>query len=294
VQDAGRIRLSKQASPARLRFVAPARTAVTKALIDQPVFGDLAEFRHLLSGPTWPSLDQLNELLQPLPHALTGQALRLQAQEALDDGDNYEQRIFHHGLIATRSGNWHDLLNALVWKQFPAIKSALNAGQVEDMQRIGLQQRTRRQCAFTQFDEAGAVVLLRDANLLAAWDRHDWDTLFRVNREAWRDGRITLKIFGHALYEHALNLDMLLVSKTLVIVDKTGELAAGGVDRFVADAISAGHCLGDPQDLRPLPISGIPGWHHLTQDVGFYREQPCFRPVRAGRRYPPPLQASRA
>ena len=275
-----------------MRFVAPARAAVTKALIEQPVFGDLAEFRHLLSGPDWPGLRELNELLQPLRHSLTGQPLRLHAQEALGDGDNYEQRIFRHGLIATRSGNWHDLLNALVWKQFPATKSALNVGQVEDMQRVGLQQRTRRQCAFTQFDEAGAVVVLRDADLLDAWDQHDWDSLFRINGDAWRDGRITLKIFGHALYEHALNLDMLLVSKTLVIVDSGGELAAEGIDRFVAGAIAAGNCLGDPQDLRPLPISGIPGWHHRVQDAGFYREQPCFRPVRAGRRYPSPLHTT--
>jgi len=274
-----------------MRFIAPERAAVTEALIAQPVFAGLAAFRPLLLAPAWPSVAELNALVQPLRHRVSGAPLWLHAQEILEDGENYEQRILRHGLIATRSGNWHDLLNALVWHQFPAIKSALNAGQVEDMARVGLQQRTRRQCAYTQFDEAGAVVVLRDSALLAQWDGHDWDGLFRGNAHAWQDGRITLKVFGHALYEHALNPAMLLVSKTLVILDEDSALGVDDIDRHVADAIADGACLGDPQELRPLPMSGIPGWHRQTQDAAFYRDQPCFRPLRAGRRYPPPLRA---
>jgi hypothetical protein len=272
-----------------MRFVAPARAAVSGDLFEQRVFAGLGDLREFLLGPAWPSLDELNAMLQPLTHRVTGQALSLLAQEAIDDHENYERRIFQRGLIATRSGNWHDLLNALVWKQFPAIKSALNAGQVEDMARIGLQQRTRRQCAFTQFDEAGAVVVLRQPQLLQLWDRHDWDGLFRRHRDAWEDGSITLKVFGHALFEHALNPDMLLVSKTLVIVDGQTGVDDNSIDARIAAAIAAGDCLGDPQELRPLPLSGIPGWHREAQDAGFYRDQPCFRPVRAGRIYPDPL-----
>ena len=272
-----------------MRFVAPERAAVERQLFEQPVFASLDRYRELLQGPAWPSLAELNSMLQPLLHRVTGMPLALLAQESIEDQDNYEQRIFQRGLIATRSGNWHDLLNALVWKQFPAIKSALNAGQVEDMARVGLQQRTRRQCAFTQFDEAGAVVLLRRTALLELWDRHDWDGLFRLNREAWLEGSITLKVFGHALFEHALNPAMLLVSKTLVIVDGKHDPGEDGIDERVAAAIAAGRCLGDPQELRPLPLSGIPGWHRQVQDAGFYRDQPCFRPVRAGRIYPVPL-----
>jgi len=93
------------------------------------------------------------------------------------------------------------------------------------------------------------------------------------------------------LYEHALNTDMLLVSKTLVILDSDGEISVDDIDPFAADALAASSCLGDPQDLRPLPLSGIPGWHRLPQDAAFYRDQPCFRPVREGRRYPVPLQS---
>ena len=273
-----------------MRFIAPERTAVDAQLIAQPVFADLAAYGDLLLGPSWPSLAELNAAVRPLRHRATDNPLTLIAQESLDDGENYEQRIFQLGLIATRSGNWHDLLNALAWKRFPAIKSVLNAAQVEDMKRVGLRQRTRRQCALTQFDEAGAVVVLRDAALLALWDQHDWEGLFLRQRDAWRDGRITLAVVGHALLEHALNPDMLLVSKTLVMVDELAGIDQQCIDRQIAAAIAAGACLGDPQELRPLPLSGIPGWHREPQDAEFYRNKPCFRPIRPGRCYPAPLR----
>ncbi len=44
----------------------------------------------------------------------------------------------------------------------------------------------------------------------------------------------------------------------------------------------------DPLQLRPLPLAGIPGWHDV-QDSAFYRNADYFRPLRAGRAYPPPL-----
>jgi hypothetical protein len=272
-----------------MRFLAPARAGLDPARFAHPVFEGLAPFKDLLLAEHWPALADLDARLQPLRHGVSGLPLALVGQAVLDDAENYERRIFQRGLIATRDGNWHDLFNALVWRCFPAIKSALNAAQVEDMARMGLAERTRRQCALTQFDEAGAIVLLRDPELLPAWDRHDWPGLFLDRQAAWRDGGIRLWVFGHALYEHALNPDMLLVSKTLVLVDDGQGDGQADMDRRVAAAIAARHCLADPQQLRPLPMPGIPAWHPRRQDAAFYRELPCFRPLRPGRIYPPPL-----
>lgn len=235
----------------------------------------------------------MDAALQPLRHALTGNALCLQDQSALADGLSYEQRIFQQGGIATRSGNWHDLFNALAWKAFPVLKSTLNALQVADGARAGSTQRTRRQEALTQFDEAGAVVVLRDASLLALWDRHDWQALFLEHASAWQDGRIQVHVFGHALYEHALLPDMLLVSKTLVLHDAAGKLRPGDVDAATARFISSPQGLADPQELRPLPLSGMPGWHRERQDEAFYRGKPCFRALRPGRIYPAPFAVQR-
>lgn len=277
-----------------MRFLAPARTDVAAATFDHPVFSPLAPWRGLLDGADWPGIDDLDARLSPLRHASTGRELHLvdQAGCALD-GQHYETRIHAQGRIATRTENWHDLFNALAWKRLPAVKSALNSRQVADIARNGARQRTRGQDAMTQFDEAGAIVVLRDTALLAPWDAHDWQELFLGQRQAWLDGTITLVIVGHALHEHALAPAMWLVAKTLVIDASRGDVPAAaidtdGIDARAGAAIDAGDWLRDPPELRPLPVSGIPGWREARQDATFYRDAPCFRPRRAGRAYPPP------
>lgn len=269
-----------------MRFTAPARAGLDPRLFDQPIFDALAADRDWLLSGQWPGLDQVNQRLAPLRHAHSGQLLRFVAPDEMDT-DNYEVRIFRDGRIATRVDNWHDLFNALAWKQFPSIKSALNRAQVQDMEAVGCPQRTRRQAALTQFDEAGAIVVLRDASLVDAWNAHDWDRLFLQQRAAWMDGSVQLHVLGHALFEHALNPAMLLVGKCIALLAPE-PIDAGALDRRVAKAINARHCLVDPQDLRPLPLAGLPGWHSDRQDARFYRDQPCFRPLRPGRIYPPP------
>lgn len=41
----------------------------------------------------------------------------------------YDARIVEEGVVPTRNGSWHDLLNALVWATFPRAKRALHARQ---------------------------------------------------------------------------------------------------------------------------------------------------------------------
>lgn len=276
-----------------MRFIAPPREAVSADVFGQRVFAGLSAYRDLLSERDWPTLAALNDRLMPLRHRITGRDLSFVEQAAvLADAVHYELRIFREAAIATRADNWHDLLNALIWARYPAIKSALNARQSADIERIGSQRRTRAQDALTQFDEAGAMVCVHDPRLLALWDGHDWPGLFLAEAEAWRDGRIEAQVFGHALLEHALAPGMLLTAKCLVWFDPQARLAASGLDACLAERIAGGECLNDPQALRPLPLSGIPGWHGGTQDAGFYRNAACFRPLRPGRRYPPPLNGS--
>ncbi|MBS0430872.1 MAG: DUF3025 domain-containing protein, partial [Proteobacteria bacterium] len=56
-----------------------------------------------------------------------------------------------------------------------------------------------------------------------------------------------------------------------------------------ARAIRTGQLLRDPLELRPLPLSGIPGWHPDGETEDFHRTAPCHQPLRAGRVYPGPL-----
>jgi len=152
---------------------------------------------------------------------------------------------------------------------------------------MGPKLRSRAQYAMTHFDEAGVLVLLRDPALLALWDAHDWHGLFWRQRQAWHDGAIELDIFGHALLEHALSPDKLLVGKALVWL-ASGDADIEQLRAACAKAIDAGVVLNDPLQLRPLPLSGIPGWRADSEAEAFHHGAACYQPRRADRRYPPP------
>jgi hypothetical protein len=263
-----------------MRYVAPARGTVDRAVFNRLPLAGWGAYAAFLQGPQWPTIDALNA------HWPADARERFVAQTPalLADGCHYEQRIADSGIIATRERNWHDLFNALAWLRYPVLKRALNAQQAAEIALVGTKQRTRPQCALTHFDEGGVILLLRDEGLLALWDAHDWHGLFWRERSAWTDGRLALVVFGHALFEHALTPEKLLVGKALAVWGGADETAAC---EAVAQAIGAGRLLRDPQELRPLPLSGLPGWHTDNAGEGFHREAACYRPLRPGRRYPP-------
>jgi hypothetical protein len=260
-----------------MRFVAPPRAAVSPAVFAHPVFAEYRHWRGLLAAPDWPGLDLLNRLFD-YPPALGLRAVA-QTPALLEDGLHYEARIAERGQLATREANWHDLLNALVWRRHPAIKRAMNRRQVADVARIGARERTRGQCALTHFDEAGVVLLLRDPARLAAWDRHDWPGLFTGLAE----GDFAIAVIGHALLEHALDPARLLVGKALAALhpQPAGELPT--VLAAIARGIADGTLLDDPQGLRPLPLMGLPGWHAQAGEAGFLASAAKYRVV-SGRR----------
>jgi DUF3025 family protein len=263
-----------------MRYVAPTREALDARVFGCPPLDAWLQPQGFLTGAHWPSLDALNAQ-RP---ASMAQRFVAQTPALLADGLHYEERIAEAGAIATREGNWHDLLNAMVWMRYPRIKQALNRRQVREIAVMGRRERSRPQCALTHFDEGGIVVRLREPAMIKAWDVHDWETLFRVHRQAWLDADATVHVFGHALLEHALTPGKLMVGKALVFMGDEGD----ALDACAA-AIDSGQALNDPQELRPFPLSGIPGWHIDGDRADFYQATPCFQPVRAGRVYPPPL-----
>lgn len=263
---------------ARTRFIAPARHTVGASVFDHPIFAGYARHLDLLVGPHWPALETLNA-------RLPANAPRLVTQDdaLLRDGAHYETRIHAHGRIATRPQNWHDLFNALVWIEHTPIKRALNVRQVADIARFGPSTRSRAQCALTHFDEAGVVVWIDDACLLAAWDAHDWRGWFGQHA-AFAQGHIRVHVFGHALLEHALRPELMPTAKCLVVQGGTPD----AWHEPLAAAIASCAVLNDPQELRPLPLAGLPGWSQHRHDPGFF-DGDAFCPLRQGRRYPAPL-----
>ena len=265
-----------------MRYIAPARGTVDPQVFGRMPLAAWHEYAGLLEESQWPTLDALNALLP----ADARTRFVAQDHQLLADGLHYEQRIAERGQIATRTGNWHDLLNALAWLRYPAIKQALNQRQMSEIARMGPKLRSRPQYALTHFDEAGVIVTLQDPALLPLWDAHDWHGLFWRQRQAWLNGSIRLKLFGHALLEHALNPDKLLVGKALVF-QATCSVDASQVNTCCAEAITTGQLLCDPLELRPLPLAGIPGWRVDNADEAFHLATACYQPRRAGREYPP-------
>lgn len=247
--------------------------------------------------PDLGQLESRREWLQ-LRDGIARPTFRAQTAALLADGLHYEERIATCGILATREHGVHDVFNALAWLRHPELKWALNARQVAGIAEVGPRQRTRGQYSLTHFDEAGAIVWLADEALLPAWDAHDWSALFVRERDAWGHS-IALSVFGHALVEHVWDGHRMPVAKCLVVRVPSGDLAArvgeaSIVTRWreaevqVAAQIRNARLLADPQELRPLPLAGIPGWHGPLASEAFVREAPCFRPLRVGRRYPAP------
>lgn len=268
-----------------MRFRAPPREQVPAAAFEHPIFAGVGQWRDWLTAGEWPDIETIGAAFTGARHAVSGVPLSIRAQtpDLLGDGLHYETRIQQLGKIATRAQSWHDLLNAMCWLAYPRLKAAINARQAADVAQVGPRQRTRAQCALTHFDEAGVVILLRDPQRLAAWDRHDWPGLFG----GLGADEFALAVIGHALLEHALLPEPRIVGKALIALHAQPASGMAAALDGMAQGIAAGCLLTDPQALRPLPLAGLPGWHPQAGEPGFLANEPCFRPVREGRAYPP-------
>jgi len=271
-----------------MRFRAPPRGQIPAAAFEHPIFSGVGEWRDWLTAADWPDIEAVDAAFASARHAVSGVPLTIRAQtpDLLGDGLHYETRIQQLGKIATRAQSWHDLLNAVCWLAYPHIKAAINARQAADVARVGPRQRTRAQCALTHFDEAGVVILLRDPERLAAWGRHDWPGLFG----GLGADEFALAVIGHALLEHALLPEPRVVGKALIALHGQPARGMDAALEAMAQGIQAGRLLTDPQELRPLPLAGLPGWHARAGEPEFLTSEPCFRPLREGREYPPALE----
>jgi hypothetical protein len=268
-----------------MRFIAPARDAIDPAVFAIPPLSELGEFDAWLRGQRWPDVDELNARRTEIMRArFVPQTRQLEAEDL-----HYELRIAQRAEISTRECNWHDLLNAMIWLRYPELKYALNRRQVEEIGVAGPKSRTRAQCALTHFDEGGAIIIVRDRRLIDHWDAHDWHALFWRERDAWLSGDIRAIVIGHALLEHALRPEQLIVSKAIAVFDESKKTTSEDAVTKASLGVRDRTLLLDPQELRPLPLSGIPGWHRANVCAEFYATAQCFRPLRNGRHYPDPL-----
>lgn len=194
------------------------------ASADRDLFPALLDFRGAAArlvgafeGP-WPRAEVLTARLGPVLEARLGRPLRFEDQEAalrrrglreIRAEDLYDGRI-QAGVVPTRPGSWHDLVNALVWATFPRAKDALHRRQHEAMEarvpgavtRLP-QARTREQDTLAMVDEGGALLVADRLAVPGVEDALRDGDPSRLSVLVG-EGHLRVLLFGHALLEHVV------------------------------------------------------------------------------------------
>ncbi len=237
----------------------------------------------------WPSVDDLECLKQIVNrsvHTRSGKPLRFvpQSMPSNEFSQQYEPRIFQTGEVQTRKNNWHDFFNALVWITFPQAKAALNQIHFNALQcalKDGQKQRGPLRDAATLFDESGVVVVCSDKALTDLLRNHEWKKLFWEQREAVLSS-MRFFVFGHGLYEKALNPYLGMTGKSIIFDVEQSLLNLPLLEQIkTLDERLVPFLLQEKftsADLVPIPILGYPSWLPDNNCEVFYENKQYFRP----------------
>jgi len=240
-----------------------------------PIIKQLASVtRYFSQMKNWPTINEYKKLFEREKIMVKPVA---QAKNIMSYEDQYEPRIYLKNELQTRTENWHDFFNALIWLSFPKTKKVLNKLHFSQSSISNIKgKRSLLENRITQFDECGAIIISSDEKLLNLIRQHQWKTLF-INHRDHFDKNIQCIVFGHAIFEKALNPYIGMTCHCLLINDKSllEKMKIQTLDNIVAqiwlDKISK-----KPEKLQPFPILGIPGYWP-NQDALFYSNTCYFR-----------------
>lgn len=256
-----------------------------KRALASPIFAAILPWIERLPPQRFPGLDDLNALTTPT--VVTGGGARLRFVPPAQRAGHYEIGIFDTGEAPTRPDNWHDLFNALAWLAFPKTKAVINRHHREQiLARSGEKTRGTARDVLTLFDEGGIIVACADAGLSALLCESRWKALFWARREAVRRS-MRFHVFGHAIYEKALEPYKGVTAKALIVDTDPALLAAplaqqlAALDAHAAEHFSSVGALASTRSLPPLPILGVPGWEPANEREDYYDDVSQFRPARA-------------
>jgi len=257
--------------------------------LDAPIFATLAHLLERLPPERFPGRDELNALVTPTLVSGNGAPIRFvpPAPPSREFRAQYEVRIFETGEVQTRPDDWHDLFNALVWLAFPKTKAVLNSHHYREIcARRGERSRGTARDVLTLFDEGGVVVASSDSRLAALMRDFRWKELFWTRRaDVLRSMRFC--VFGHAIYEKALEPYRGVTAKALILEVEPAWLVTSSERRLAEiDAHAAEHfrgtgALASTRGLSPVPVLGVPGWDPANRREGYYDDRTHFRPGRA-------------
>jgi hypothetical protein len=254
----------------------------------------------------FPTLQECNALLLAHEPSITvhnGTSLSFVPQEygKLEFEAQYEPRCYLKGEVPTRADNWHDLLNALVWLTFPKAKAALNRRHYVALTQAALpegsSERGATRDAITLLDESGVIVPYADDELAELLRGFRWKELFWHQRE--RVGaNMGFYIFGHGLYEKALNPYVGMTGQGLLLpVEKAFftwslERRLAHLDAQLAAYLSNVENACSTRELSPVPLLGVPGWSADNEVATYYDNTDYFRSGRQSAAQRKPLNTA--
>ncbi len=233
----------------------------------------------------FPAPHELSALAAGIPRALEPWFdFAPQDDAVLEQAGGYDALIAGTSRIPTRAGSFHDLLGALVWLHFPALKTAIHRLQVAAERPV----RGPRENAATHLDESGVLVVSADPRVFEAIAELKWRTVFWEQRAAL-EGSTRFLAFGHGLLDAFRAPHPRLMGKALCVRVSPEQLALNAsalrvlLDAELEQRLS--EFLLDPRRLLPLPVLGVPGWTS-PQIAEFYDDQRYFRAARSRQREP--------
>ena len=249
----------------------------------------------LLERPQWPTVDVLDEKLfgqQNRFTSLAGAKIKLVSQDEKADEleQHYAPRIYLQGEIQTREQNWHDFFQAATWAIFPRTKVAINAlhypaAKYRFENKLPKGSRTSLENALSQFDECGVIIYSTRKDLLEMVRNFEWHKLFWSSR-ASLDNEFACMVYGHAIYEKAINPYVGLTAKAILleveadIFDDAIEQRIPKIDEKLAEYFKLPAQIQSPKDLYPFPLLGMPDYYPGNDKEDFYFNQQYFRPGR--------------
>ena len=240
------------------------------------------------------ALQELGQQAEALIHSGTSVAQALQhlaesngllpgwrfvSQQELPEGMAYEAFIRAEKAIPTRD-NLHDFFNGLIWLHWPQLKQRLNAMQAAAIAAQGVgAQRGKLRDSITVLDENGAL-LLAPQSLCDALRERRWQDLFLQQRALWAQAQ--LFPIGHALLEKLVQPRKAITAHVICVpLEQVSGLATQArADAWLSLQIEQGTCKLENKPYLPLPVAGIPGWWHESQNFSFYDDSVVFRAPR--------------
>ena len=214
------------------------------------LFWPLARAASALAGcHEFPTADLLQRVFEgPPPVRFVAAAPRKRRRTPVEARELYDARITLDREVPTRTGCWHDFLNALVWGTFPLAKRALHARQYRAIRarlapgaRTLPPTRTPELDALALLDEGGVVLL--SSHVEGAAPRTD-----------------AIVVFGHAIYESlVLGVAPAVVAGIALAVDGQPTEIVPAVDKALARVIEDPTKLQTPSELRRVGIRGAFG-----------------------------------